>query len=142
MIVPGIDVKIDSPTETGEGEILVKGPNLTQGYFKRQELTNEMFTTDGWFKTGDVGMFVKGRFLKITDRKKDIFKTSAGKYIAPQPLQNHFNKSPFIQRCLIIGFQKPFVTALLVPHFEILQAWCLQEGIHWTFLNLWFIILK
>jgi long-chain acyl-CoA synthetase len=132
LIVPGVDVKIDSPSETGEGEILVKGPNLTQGYFKRQELNSEVFTSEGWFKTGDVGMFVKGRFLKITDRKKDIFKTSAGKYIAPQPLQNHFNKSPFIQRCLIIGFQKPFVTALLVPHFEILQAWCLQEGIHWT----------
>lgn len=132
LIVPGVEVKIDSPTETGEGEILVKGPNLSQGYFKRQELTNEMFTTDGWFKTGDVGMFVKSRFLKITDRKKDIFKTSAGKYIAPQPLQNHFTKSPFIERCLIIGFQKPFVTALLVPHFEILQAWCAQEGIHWT----------
>lgn len=132
LIVPGVDVKIDSPSETGEGEIMVKGPNLTQGYFKRQELNSEVFTSEGWFKTGDVGMFVKGRFLKITDRKKDIFKTSAGKYIAPQPLQNHFNKSPFIQRCLIIGFQKPFVTALLVPHFEILQAWCLQEGIHWT----------
>lgn len=132
LIIPGIDVKIDSPSETGEGEIFVKGPNLTQGYFKRQELNSEVFTSDGWFKTGDVGMFVKGRFLKITDRKKDIFKTSAGKYIAPQPLQNHFNKSPFIQRCLIIGFQKPFVTALLAPHFEILQAWCLQEGIHWT----------
>ena len=132
LIIPGIDVKIDSPSETGEGEILVKGPNLSQGYFKRQELTSEVFTTDGWFKTGDVGMFVQGRFLKITDRKKDIFKTSAGKYIAPQPLQNHFTKSPFIQRCLILGFQKPFVTALLVPHFEILQAWCLQEGIHWT----------
>jgi len=132
LIVPGVDLKIDSPSETGEGEIMVKGPNLTQGYFKRQELNSEVFTSEGWFKTGDVGMFVKGRFLKITDRKKDIFKTSAGKYIAPQPLQNHFNKSPFIQRCLIIGFQKPFVTALLVPHFEILQAWCLQEGIHWT----------
>lgn len=132
LIIPGIDVKIDSPTETGEGEILVKGPNLSQGYFKRPELNNEMFTHAGWFKTGDVGMFVNNRFLKITDRKKDIFKTSAGKYIAPQPLQNHFTQSPFIERCLIIGFQKPFVTALLVPHFEILQAWCEQEGIHWT----------
>lgn len=132
IVIPGIEVKIDSATENGEGEILVKGPNLSQGYLKRPELNAEVFTKEGWFKTGDVGTFVHGRFLKITDRKKDIFKTSAGKYIAPQPLQNHFTKSPFIQRCLIIGFQKPFVTALLVPHFEIVKAWCEQEGIHWT----------
>jgi long-chain acyl-CoA synthetase len=130
--IPGIEVKIDEPREDGEGEILVKGLNVMQGYFKRPELTKEVFTEDGWFRTGDVGKFVHNRFLKITDRKKDIFKTSAGKYIAPQPLQDHFTKSPFIQRCLIIGFQRPFVTALIVPHFEMLQAWCIQEHIHWT----------
>ncbi len=103
-----------------------------QGYYKRPEQTREAFTNDGWFRTGDVGKFVHNHFLKITDRKKDIFKTSAGKYIAPLPLQNHFAKSPFIQRCLVIGFQRPFVTALIVPQFEILEAWCHQEGIHWT----------
>jgi len=130
--IPGIEVKIDEPSEDGEGEILVKGLNVMQGYFKRPELTKEVFTEDGWFRTGDVGKFVHKRFLKITDRKKDIFKTSAGKYIAPQPLQDHFTKSPFIQRCLIIGFQRPFVSALIVPHFEMLQAWCIQEHIHWT----------
>jgi long-chain acyl-CoA synthetase len=132
MIIPGIDVIIDEPNENQEGEILVKGPNVMVGYFKRPELTHAAFTEDGWFRTGDVGKFVQQRFLKITDRKKDIFKTSAGKYIAPQPLQNHFVKSPFIERCLIMGFQKPYVTALLVPHFEVLKSWCLQEDIHWT----------
>lgn len=130
--IPGIEVKIDEPSEAGEGEIMVKGQNVMQGYFKRPELTKEVFTEGGWFRTGDVGKFVHKRFLKITDRKKDIFKTSAGKYIAPQPLQAHFAKSPFIQRCLIIGFQRPFVTALIVPHFEMLQVWCIQEHIHWT----------
>jgi len=130
--IPGIEVKIDEPNEEQEGEILVKGPNVMQGYYQRPELTKEVFTEDGWFRTGDIGKFVHQRFLKITDRKKDIFKTSAGKYIAPQPLQTHFTKSSFIQRCLIIGFQRPYVTALIVPNFEILKAWCTQEHIHWT----------
>jgi long-chain acyl-CoA synthetase len=132
MTIPGIEVKIDEPDEKEEGEILVKGPNVMSGYFKRPELTQAAFTEDGWFRTGDVGKFVNNRFLKITDRKKDIFKTSAGKYIAPQPLQNYFKESPFIERCLIIGFQKPYVAALIVPHFEVVRAWCEQEGIHWT----------
>ncbi|MBL7871924.1 MAG: long-chain fatty acid--CoA ligase [Cyclobacteriaceae bacterium] len=130
-VIPGVEVKIDQPNEEQEGEILVKGANVMQGYFKRPELTHEVFT-DGWLRTGDIGKFIDKRFLKITDRKKDIFKTSAGKYIAPQPLQVHFTKSPFIQRCHIIGFQCPFITALIVPHFEILEAWCGQEHIHWT----------
>ncbi len=132
MVIPGMDLKIDEPNENQEGEILVKGPNVMTGYFKRPELTKAAFTEDGWFRTGDVGKFVHQRFLKITDRKKDIFKTSAGKYIAPQPLQNHFTESLFIERCLIVGFQRPFVTALIVPHFEFLEAWCFQENIHWT----------
>ena len=132
LIIPGIEVKIDEPNEEHEGEILVKGPNVMQGYFKKPDLTKEVFTNDGWLRTGDIGKFVHQRFLKITDRKKDIFKTSSGKYIAPLPLQNHFAKSPFIERCLIIGFQRPYVTALIVPHFEMLEAWCKQENIHWT----------
>lgn len=132
MTIPGVEIKIDQPNEEQEGEILVKGPNVMQGYYMKPELTKQAFTEDGWFRTGDVGKFVHQRFLKITDRKKDIFKTSAGKYIAPLPLQNHFTKSPFIQRCLAIGFQRPFVTALIVPHFSLLQAWCTEEGIHWT----------
>ena len=132
IAIPGIEIKIDEPNSEGEGEILVKGPNVMLGYFKKPELTKEVFTSDGWFRTGDVGKFECTRFLKITDRKKDIFKTSSGKYIAPQVLQNLFAKSPFLQRCLIIGFQRPYVTALIVPQFELLEAWCRQENIHWT----------
>jgi long-chain acyl-CoA synthetase len=130
--VPGVEVKIDSLNNEEEGEILVKGPNIMKGYYKQPKLTKEVFTADGWLKTGDVGLFVDKKFLKITDRKKDIFKTSTGKYIAPQPLENHFVASRFIQQCLVIGFQRPFVTALLVPHFEMLKKWCEHEGIHWT----------
>ena len=113
MVLPGVEIKIDSPNEEGEGEILVKGDNVMKGYYKRPELTEAAFTPDGWFRTGDVGKFVYKRFLKITDRKKDIFKTSVGKYIAPLPLQNYFMQSSFIQRCLIIGFQRPYLTALI-----------------------------
>ncbi len=129
--MPGVQVKIDAENDE-EGEILVKGPNVTQGYFKRPDLTRAAFTNDGWLKTGDVGIFQDKKFLKITDRKKDIFKTSAGRYIAPQPLESHFIRSPYIMQCIVIGFQRPFVTALIVPNFSILEKWCRQENIHWT----------
>ena len=130
--VPGVQIKIDEPNENGEGEILVKGPNIMQGYFNRPEQTHEVFTDDGWFRTGDVGKMVNRRFLAITDRKKDIFKTSAGKYVAPQVLENYFTTSPFIMQCLILGFNKPFVSAVLVPNYSLLKAWCEEQGIHWT----------
>jgi long-chain acyl-CoA synthetase len=130
--VPCVEIRIDSPNETGEGEIQVKGPNVMNGYFKRPELNAEVFTTDGWFRTGDVGHFVARRFLAITDRKKDIFKTSTGKYVAPQTVQNQLLTSPFISQCLIFGFNRPFVAAILVPHFELLKTWCTEQKIHWT----------
>ncbi|MDA3905208.1 MAG: long-chain fatty acid--CoA ligase [Bacteroidales bacterium] len=130
--VPGVQVKIDSEVDGEEGEILVKGPNVTQGYYKRDDLTKDVFTSDGWLKTGDIGVFTDKKFLKITDRKKDIFKTSSGKYIAPQPLENHFVRSSFVMQCLIIGFNRPYVTSLIVANFSILEKWCMQEDIHWT----------
>jgi len=130
--IPGIEVRIDQPDQKGEGEILVRGPNIMQGYFNRPELTGQTIDANGWLHTGDIGKFVEQQFLKITDRKKDIFKTSAGVYIAPQPLQLHYCLSPFILRCLIIGFQRPYITALLVTDFELLHTWCDAEKIHWT----------
>ena len=130
--LPGVEVRIDNPNENNEGEILVKGPNVMKGYYKKTELTAETITPDGWFHTGDIGKFVYKRFLKITDRKKDIFKTSSGKYIAPQQLENHLKQSLFIERCMIIGFQRPYVTALIVPQFESVRSWCDQNDIHWT----------
>jgi long-chain acyl-CoA synthetase len=130
--VPGVEVRIEDPDETGEGEILVRGPNVTRGYYRQEELTQTVFTGDGWFRTGDVGKFVKKRFLQITDRKKDIFKTSAGKYIAPQVLENHFKQSAFIEQIMVVGFQRPFITAVIKPNFELLEQWCQVHGIHWT----------
>jgi len=130
--IPAMGLKIDNQDKNGEGEILIKGPNVTQGYFNRPDLTKESFTKDGWFKTGDVGQLIDGQFLKITDRKKDIFKTSAGKYIAPQPLENKLQSSLFILQSLIIGFGRPYVIALIVPDFTMLKEWCIQKEIHWT----------
>ncbi|MBS1508702.1 MAG: long-chain fatty acid--CoA ligase [Bacteroidetes bacterium] len=130
--IPGIEIKLDAVNEKGEGEILIKGPNVFSGYFKQPELTAAAFTTDGWFKTGDVGTFINHRFLVITDRKKDIFKTTAGIYIAPAPLENHFMSSAFIHQCVIAGFNRPFVCAVLVPHFVVLENWCRENGVHWT----------
>ncbi|HRW99646.1 MAG TPA: long-chain fatty acid--CoA ligase [Cyclobacteriaceae bacterium] len=131
-VIPGVEVKIEKMEGTDEGEILVKGPNVMLGYYLKPEATREAIDKEGWLHTGDIGQFVSHGFLQITDRKKVIFKTSSGKYIAPLSLQNHFAQSPYIQRCLIIGFQRPFVTALIVPHFEILESWCINHGVHWT----------
>ena len=130
--IPAMDLKIEDKNENEEGEILIKGPNVSQGYYKRPDLNKEVFTNDGWFKTGDVGKLVDGRFLQITDRKKDIFKTSAGKYIAPQPLENQLNASPYIIQSMVVGFGKPYLIALVVPDFVLLEEWCQLEEIHWT----------
>lgn len=130
--VSGVQIKIDTPNEEGEGEILIKGPNVMRGYYKQPEETTKVLTEDGWLHTGDVGKFVKKRFLQITDRKKDIFKTSSGKYVSPLVLENHFKQSPFIEQIMVIGFQKPYVTALIYPNFELLEHWSKENNVHWT----------
>ncbi len=130
--IPGIELRIDSPNEEGSGEIVVRGPGIMQGYCQQPDLTSKVLDDQGWFHTGDVGKMVHKRFLTITDRKKDIFKTSSGKYVAPQVLENTCNSSPYILQSMIVGFQRPFVTALIVPNFPQLKQWCHREGIHWT----------
>lgn len=130
--VPGVQVKIEEPNEEGEGEIVVKGDNVMQGYFKNEVASKAVFTEDGWFKTGDVGKFIDKRFLKITDRKKDIFKTSSGKYIAPQPLEKRFEGHPLIDQIMVIGFQKPYCVALIKPNFLLLEHWANEHQVHWT----------
>ncbi|MFT5164803.1 MAG: long-chain acyl-CoA synthetase [Saprospiraceae bacterium] len=130
--IPGVRIKIDDPDENGAGEIFVKGPGVMLGYHKKEALTKEVIDEDGWFHTGDIGKMVHKRFLKITDRKKDIFKTSSGKYIAPQILENLLNSSPYIEHSLITGFNKPHVGALVVPDFDRLKTWCETHNVHWT----------
>tara|TARA_Y100000385_G_scaffold289964_1_gene361197 strand:- start:324 stop:2087 length:1764 start_codon:yes stop_codon:yes gene_type:complete len=105
-----------------DGEILIQGPNVMMGYYKLQDKTDEVIK-DGWFHTGDIGEFVEGKFLKITDRKKEIFKTSGGKYIAPQAMENKFKESRFIEQIIVIGESQKFPSALIVPNFEFVKEW-------------------
>jgi long-chain acyl-CoA synthetase len=106
-----------------DGEILVKGPGVMLGYYKRPDLTAEVIDKEGWLHTGDIGEFVENRFLKITDRKKEIFKTSGGKYIAPLVLENKLKESPFVEQVMVIGENKKFPSALIVPAFAYIREW-------------------
>lgn len=130
--IPGVEIKIENPDENGDGVILVKGPNVMMGYHNLPERTMAVLDEEGWLTTGDVGQFVHKRFLKITGRKKDIFKTSSGKYIVPTVLEQKLHASPFIDNCMILGFQKPYVTALITPNFFQLKRWCEENNVHWT----------
>ena len=111
-----------------DGEILCKGPNVMMGYYKRPDLTAQDIV-DGWYHTGDIGMLTENNFLKITDRKKELFKTSGGKYVAPLPIENKLKESPFIEQVMIVGADKKFVSALIVPSFPNLKDWCRKNGI-------------
>ncbi|MCB9236072.1 MAG: long-chain fatty acid--CoA ligase [Bacteroidia bacterium] len=124
QIIPNGEVKIAE-----DGEILFKGPNVMLGYYHDQEKTDEVIDPDGWFHTGDIGVLDKDGFLKITDRKKEIFKTSGGKYIAPQLMENKFKESPFINQVMVIGEYRKFPGALIVPNFEALTGYLADKGI-------------
>jgi long-chain acyl-CoA synthetase len=104
------------------------------GYYKRPDLTNESLI-DGWYHTGDIGMMDDGKFLKITDRKKEMFKTSGGKYVAPLPIENKLKESPFIEQVMVVGAEKKFVGALIVPSASNLKDWARQQGIKTTSLK-------
>ena len=114
-LIDHVDVKI-----ADDGEILIKGPNVTIGYYKHPDLTDAAMA-GGWFHSGDIGTLVDGRFLKITDRKKEIFKTSGGKYVAPQAVENKMKESPYIEQMIVIGNGRKFVSALIVPSFNQLR---------------------
>lgn len=124
-VIDGVQVKIAE-----DGEILCKGPNVMMGYYKRPELTAEALT-DGWYHTGDIGTLDE-RFLKITDRKKELFKTSGGKYVAPLPIENKLKESIYIEQVMIVGSERKFVGALIVPSFPNLKDWCRQNGVSYT----------
>ena len=106
-----------------DGEILVKGPNVMMGYYKLPEKTKEDIDENGWFHTGDIGILVNNKYLKITDRKKEIFKTSGGKYIAPQAMENKFKESRFIEQIIVIGENEKFPSAFIVPNFAFIRDW-------------------
>ncbi|WP_395785128.1 AMP-dependent synthetase/ligase [Aquirufa sp.] len=112
-----------------DGEICVRGDSVMPGYYKNPEATAEAIDPEGWFHTGDIGMMVDGKYLKITDRKKEIFKTSGGKYVAPQLVENKLKESIFIEQCMVVGEGQKFPSALVIPEFIALAAWCKQQGI-------------
>jgi len=112
-----------------DGEICCKGSNVMMGYYKRPDLTAECIDSEGWFHTGDIGVWAENRFLKITDRKKEIFKTSGGKYVAPQPIENKMKESRFIEQMMVVGAERKFTAALIVPSFDNLATWCAKNNI-------------
>ncbi len=125
-VLDGVELRL-----ADDGEICVKGTSVMKGYYKRPDLTAET-VIDGWLHTGDIGVLVDNKFLKITDRKKEIFKTSGGKYVAPQALENIFKSSPFIEQIMVIGEGKKFVSALIVPSFSYLRTWMQLHNITYT----------
>ncbi len=126
-IIRDVTVKI-----ANDGEILCKGPNVMPGYFKEAELTGEAIDQEGWFHTGDIGVFKKTGHLRITGRKKEIFKTSLGKYISPELIENKFKESSFIDTLMVIGENQKFAAALVVPDFPHLRSWCAIKAIPYT----------
>jgi long-chain acyl-CoA synthetase len=126
-VLPNIELKIAE-----DGEICVKGPSIMIGYYKKPEATTEAIDSDGWFHTGDIGELSEGRYLKITDRKKEIFKTSGGKYVAPQLVENKLKESVLIEQAIVVGEGQKFPSALLIPDFNALKEWCSRNSIEYS----------
>ncbi len=119
----GIEVKLEA-----DGEICVKGKTVMKGYYKRPDLTAEVLI-DGWLHTGDIGTWVDDKFVKITDRKKELFKNSGGKYVAPQPMENKLKENQYIEQVIVVGSERKYVGALIVPSFINLKVWLKQNGL-------------
>ncbi len=124
-LINDVEVKIAE-----DGEILMKGPGQMLGYYKDEAYTAQVIDQDGWFHTGDIGLFEEGKFLKITDRKKEIFKLSSGKYIAPQMIENRFKESIFIEQLMVVGENEKFASALISPNFNHLHFWASKHKVH------------
>jgi long-chain acyl-CoA synthetase len=126
QLIDGVQVKIAE-----DGEILCKGPNVMKGYYKQPQLTDEVMDND-WFKTGDIGILIDDQFLKITDRKKEMFKTSGGKYVAPLPIESKLKESMYIETVMVIGAEQKYTGALIVPSYSNLKVWCKENNILYT----------
>lgn len=125
-VIENVEVKIDE-----DGEILMKGPSQMLGYYKSPEQTAEAIDAEGWLHTGDIGKFEREKFLVITDRKKEMFKLSNGKYIAPQAIENKLKESFFIEQAMVVGENEKFVSAIISPNFSFLHDWCSKQKIHY-----------
>ena len=122
--IAGVEVAIAE-----DGEILTRGPHVMKGYYKAQDKTDEVIDADGWFHTGDIGEFTPDGFLKITDRKKALFKLSTGKYVVPQPIENALTESPLIEQAVVVGNSQKFCTALIFPNMDGLRVWAKHNGV-------------
>lgn len=125
-VLSGVEMKF-----ADDGEILTRGPHVMLGYYKDPEYTAQVIDPDGWFHTGDIGTLVGGKYLKITDRKKDIFKLSAGKYIAPQLIENMLRGSEYIEQVMVIGENEKCAAAIISPNFNTLHFWALKYKLHY-----------
>ncbi len=125
-VLDGVELRFDD-----DGEILTRGPHIMLGYYKDPEYTAQVIDSDGWFHTGDIGEIVGGKYLKITDRKKDIFKLSAGKYVAPQLIENMLRGSEYIEQIMVIGENEKQVAAIISPNFNTLHYWALKYHLHY-----------
>jgi len=123
-VLKGVEVKL-----ADDGEILIKTPGLMMGYYKDEKTTSEAIDKDGWFHSGDIGEFENGMYLKITDRKKEIFKMSNGKYVAPQQIENKLKESFYIQQIMVVGENQKFTSAIISPNFNALAEWCQKKKI-------------
>lgn len=126
-VIQGVQVRIAE-----DGEICAKGDNIMMGYYKRPDLTAEVIDSEGYFHTGDIGTFIDNKFLKITDRKKEIFKTSGGKYVAPQPIENKMKENKYIEQMMVVGADRKFASALIVPSFLNLKQWAADHNITYS----------
>jgi long-chain acyl-CoA synthetase len=122
--IPDVEIKIAE-----SGEILSKGSNVMMGYYNKPEDTKAAIDADGWFHTGDIGVMVDNKYLKITDRLKEVFKTSGGKFIAPLPIENKMKESLFIRNIMVIGENQKFCAALIVPEFDFIKKWCEKKSV-------------
>jgi len=125
--IPNVLIRI-----AGDGEILAKGPCVMQGYYKSSDATREVIDDEGWFHTGDIGYVDADNYLFITDRKKDLIKTAGGKFVAPQPIENALKTSPYIMNAMIVGDQRKFVVALIVPNATTVSAKLQDQGVRFA----------
>lgn len=125
--IAGMEIKIAE-----DGEVLARGHAIMKGYYKRDDLTAETIDAEGWFHTGDIGQLIDGKFLQITDRKKEIFKTAGGKYVAPQMIENKFKETILVEQVMVFGENRKFPSALIVPNFIALKSWAEKKGITYT----------